>query len=588
MASEPIEGRININEDTELGSSKIMKFAQIVQSIESTVLPQTEVNEIINRLNTLAVKSNIAEISSADPDKNSTIIPYYRNSRKQIFSVFENCPPELMAVQDLNLYLANAIGRGKVHRINYDAYRKSPTTNFVDIGNSEQIRKFVAEMVFLLRIATDINYEESTLKSYSDCTKLVLRIVQVINANSKDSLNISLKPEHHKQLQDIFVVKSDKLGYRALMQTIVLLCDHLAFKKEGQIAQRLRDIYAGKVNAAPVNRTATDVTNVEPLYIWSSVLSPREREEVNKKIGKDIFREQNKLFDLYRRKANLETVNNLHKLNKEIHDNLPAGFWSVLYGRLKEYHSYRKSDNYKKLLRSKLTSNRMIDTLKKSPNPQIPYREFVRDVVVKQSKLDLFCEETITCVITDYKKRSTEITDLCALVQWDDLLAQQYYNASDLSRSKSYNILLQEKNKGNPAAALLADAVMHKVRGKLPSDLQLGKTSHQVRQKDGKESLPTDGINKPEIIRLDGEKFLELKTVQDIRKFHSRLREKIAETGDSMRIFSRILDIIKYDDTETYEEFASVVNSNLQDMGVNVSLIFVDDESNEDSSSKKG
>jgi len=282
---------LNLVTGDKLFSELKMSFAAVAAREESSVLPEGEANEVIKRLSSLALKTNVAEVTLTDPEQSSKETPYYRNSRRQLFSVFLNCPPELQAIQDLNMILAHKLSVGFIQRNDYEVYKKNPTRVFVDIGNMEQIRRFVAEMTFLLQIAEGIDYDLSHLKSYSDITKGVLKLVQVLVNNARGNLNIAMTPGQHEVLQNITQVRSDRLGYRALMQTIVLLCDHLISKREGQISKRLIDIFTGKVQSVPINRNVMDITNIEPLYIWSCVMSLTERTMVEKIIGRNIFQE---------------------------------------------------------------------------------------------------------------------------------------------------------------------------------------------------------------------------------------------------------------------------------------------------------
>jgi hypothetical protein len=164
------------------------------------LVPKEELDEIYRRVQTLTVSSDIAETVSADPIKNSKEIPYYRNSKRGVYSVFTDPPGPLRALQDVNILMISESEARQLTRIDYPLWSKDSTSSVKKVGDAGPLAKLAAEIAFILRFNRDIDYTTSSFKGFSQGLKWILRKIQSAKLKSSQRVDLELTSKDHTDL----------------------------------------------------------------------------------------------------------------------------------------------------------------------------------------------------------------------------------------------------------------------------------------------------------------------------------------------------------------------------------------------------
>jgi len=168
-----------------------------------------------------------------------------------------------------------------------------------------------------------------------------------------------------------------------------------------------------------LEKSVNDVTNIEPYYIWLSVLSPSERGLLVNKSGRNFFTEQNKLMRQFRSIQPLDAEKKLHELKKDVDDRLPQGVKATIYGRLKFYNALKSEPEIKKLISSKKETK------------QLSLKE-VLGYAKERSALSLFAEENIVATTLGIVSKPTEIMDLTRMIKLNRDTGVTFYYKQDI------------------------------------------------------------------------------------------------------------------------------------------------------------
>jgi len=410
-------------------------FADVASAIYNKAISNEEIEIIVTRLKKVEVSSDIADIISADPFESSRVIPYYRNLKARVFSCFNNVPDSFLTAQDLNMYLISRVPDGHLTRVDWPEPGKPSKLKFIKHGNITEINKCVSELIFLLKIKENIDYEASTYRGFSTIVNWLFKKANEFKTDAtKKVVHVVLTPSDHKFLVNNLKVESDTLAYRLFLQLLNLVA-YLASLPKGvdSTIDRLKDLLANKVEGFSIKKNLSDTTNVEPYYIWMSVLSPEERGVLIKIVGVNFFNEQNKLLRTYRSNNPGTSAKELELLKRKVDDNLPQGVKATIYGRLKVYRDLQaKNPEVRTLLQTRKGTHQLTDAE-------------MRRYAKKQGALSLFAEENIIACAFNVSKKPIEIMDLTRKALLDPTTDKVFYFIGDIESSITYKSLLSKE-----------------------------------------------------------------------------------------------------------------------------------------------
>jgi hypothetical protein len=548
-------------------STPVLTYSKVAES-SSIHIVDSEVNKAAKAVvNQTAVSTKVATLISNDADTNSRNIPYYRNPRKGIWSTFENPPDVVRTISAVNILVLDRVPNQKLNVVKYDDYRSNPSASTSKVGFGEQVNILAQELIILLQLKDDLDYENTVIKQYSDLLKFILNKIKTVprTGNLKDA-DLQFTPQEHVTLQRLLNTSSDSIVYRCTLQTIYLLACTIEVVSSPYHSLICRAI-DGKVSNLPIRRQASDL-NIDPLYQWSCILSPWERQQIVLLCGIDVFRKQSQLLDKYRRSSSEAIRLELLELNKTLKTRVPEALFAVIYGRMKQYHSFKNKAENKDKTNVNKSANRA---------GQIPYSKLLR-YMSQEGKLDLFSEETFAVVIFNCRRRATEIADLTRFIQYDAELNIMYYTGTKVSNSRSLQLLRQEAKSGKKESQDFLKFLGSKVRGRIldltNSDFDFSSSERSkgeektplTREKKGK-AKATPEKRKDTNIRYVSLFQDDINKINDRSDFLSRfepIREAYRESGNEPRLDEMIQDFL---DSSTYEDAVLIINSALEYVG---------------------
>jgi hypothetical protein len=352
--------------------------------------------------------------------------------------VFDKVPEELLVLQDLNMYLMSEIPKGKLVRLEYPKPGLKTNLKFVKFGSMTELTKIVHELIFLLRIKDDIDYENSIYKGFSPVVNWLFKIVNQMKGDATQKVvHVVLTPKDHEFLVKNLKTEGDTLCYRAFQQTLNLLVLLASLPYAGPIAKRLGDLLANKVSGFVIRRNLNDKSEVEPYYVWMSVLDPEERGLVIKRVGENFFSEQNRLLRSYRSSNPGTSSLELEKLKKKVDERLSVSIKATIYGRLAIYREIKKSNP------------EVIDTLSSRKGTKQLTDVELRRYAGYRKATSLFAPENIVASVYDLINKPIEIMDLTRNALLDPSSSRVFYYTQDVESCVTFKDLAGKVAAGN-------------------------------------------------------------------------------------------------------------------------------------------
>jgi hypothetical protein len=397
-------------------------------------MTEEEIAIISERLKKVEITNDIADIISSDPIESSKVIPYYRNLKYRTFSAFDKYPEEFETPQDFNLFLISKIPECTLTRVDWPEAGANSKLKFQKTGNIYEINKVISELIFLLRIKENIDYDNSSYKGFSSVTNWLFKKANDLKGDATSKvIHVVLQPRDHTFLTSALKVESDSLAYRLFLQTINLIIYLASLPSTDVLIQRIKDFLNNNVEGFLIKRNFTDTTNIEPYYVWMSVLSPEERGIVIKHVGENFFNTQNKLLRKYRSSKPGTSAIELMELKKKVDNLLSNGVKATVYGRLKIYHDIQRNNKEViAILRERKGSKQLTDSE-------------LRRYAKKQGALSLFAEENIIASAYNVISKPIEIMDLTRNAILNPSTDRIFYYIGDIESSITYKSLLQKE-----------------------------------------------------------------------------------------------------------------------------------------------
>jgi len=333
------------------------------------------------------------------------------------------------------LYLINGIPKASLVKIEFPQPGLKTNLKFSKLGNSTELNKFLSELIYLLEIRKDIDYTMSTYKGYS---RLASWLLKTIGKFKRDTgvVHVVLQPRDHEFLSEILKTKSDTLVYRAFQQTISLLTEIATLPTDLTFTTiRLNKLLRNEIPNLVLRRNLSDVTDVEPYYIWTSVTTPEERGVLTKTAKKNFFQEQNKILRKLRTKDNTSAHKELLDLKKEVDKELPNGIKATLYGRLKFYNFLKSQEEIKKSLATRQGTRQLSIA---------EVHRYARD----RGVLSLFSPENIIATALGVFNKPTELIDLTKFLKYNPDTDYLFYYRQDIEASLTYKNLQTRQTEG--------------------------------------------------------------------------------------------------------------------------------------------
>jgi hypothetical protein len=414
-----------------------VSFAEVASAIYNKAITIEEIEKICARLKQVEITSDIAEIISSDPIESSRVIPYYRNLKSRVFSVFENYQDDFEIIQDLNMYLISKIPDAKLTRVKWPEPGRKTDLKFSKSGNINEITKVIHEVIFLLRIKENIDYENSAYRGFSNVVNWLFKTANSLKGDATQKVvHVVLTPRDHEFLTKNLKVESDTLAYRAFLQTINLVIFLASLPSFDDLIKRIKDLLSNKVQGLSIKRNLSDTTNVEPYYIWMSVLSPEERGVLIKIVGENFFNVQNKLLRKFRSFNAGTSGKDLELLKKRVDNKLTQGVKATIYGRLKIYRDVQMLPDVKHILTQRKGTHQLTDA---------ELRRYSKD----RRALSLFAEENIIASAYDVINKPIEIMDLTRFALLNPTTDKVFYYIGDIESSITYKSLIERESKNN-------------------------------------------------------------------------------------------------------------------------------------------
>jgi len=424
---------------------------------EVNILSHEEREAIINRLKNQPMSIETGELITTDIESSSRITPYYRNFKHRLFSVFEDCPGELQVLQDISLLLIDKVSNATITRIPYAGNNPKAAYKFTQIGNIEVAKRLSEELIIILQLRDDIDYTLTRIKNPSPILKWILKYISMFSYSHGTGFHVVFDPQDHKVLQSLLNTESNRLVYRVILQIINLLIYHYKVLPGSPIKQKVDEfINPQSPNYVAVRRNVSDLKNIEPLYIWTCILSPVERREIVRFSGiNNLFQLQSQLLQKWKSTNPGDAEKQLLQINDTLHKQLPQGVFAIIYGRLGHYRKIREDPSF--------SSNFGINPKTKT-KAQAAYNAVVQ-MFQQTGKASLIAEENILWILYKYISRGTEITDLTQCTKYDPKTNRPHYYWGDILHSKSIARLADKARKGDLTAQTLWDELKTKSEG---------------------------------------------------------------------------------------------------------------------------
>jgi hypothetical protein len=217
------------------------------------------------------------------------------------------------------------------------------------------------------------------------------------------------------------------------LQTINLVIYLASLPTVDDTVKRIKDFLSNKVEGFVIKRNLSDTTNIEPFYIWMSVLSPEERGMLIKIVGENFFNTQNKLLRKYRSSSPGTSAKELEVLKKKVDTKLSNGVKATVYGRLKIYHDIqRDSVDVRTSLSSRKGTHQLTDS---------ELRRYAKE----RRALSLFAEENIVASCYNVIDKPIEIMDLTRHAILNPSTDKVFYYIGDIESSITYKSLVQKE-----------------------------------------------------------------------------------------------------------------------------------------------
>jgi len=330
------------------------------------------------------------------------------------------------------------VPNGKLVKLEYPKPGLKTDLKFVKFGSMNELVKLVHELIFLLRIKDDIDYENSVYKGFSPVANWLFKIINQMKGDATQKVvHVVLTPKDHEFLVKNLKTEGDTLCYRAFQQTVNLLVLLASLPRVGPISKRLGDLLENKVSGFVIRRNLNDKSEIEPYYVWMSVLDPEERGLLIKRVGDNFFNTQNKLLRAYRGSNPGTSSLELEKLKKTVDSRLSQPIKATIYGRLAVYRDVKNSN-----------SEAMDIISSRKGTKQLTDAELRRYANIRKAT-SLFAPENIVAGIYDLINKPIEIMDLTRHAFLDPTTSKVFYYTQDIESSVTYKDLAGKIAAGN-------------------------------------------------------------------------------------------------------------------------------------------
>jgi len=297
-----------------------------------------------------------------------------------------------------------------------------------------EINKVISELIFLLRIKENIDYESSSYRGFSIIVNWLFKKANILKGDATQKvIHVVLEPRDHEFLTKNLKVESDTLSYRLFLQTINLVIYLASLPTVDDTVKRIKDFLSNKIEGFSIKKNLSDTTNIEPYYIWMSVLSPEERGLLIKTVGDNFINVQNKLLSRYQSSTPGTSAKELEVLKKRVDSLLSNGVKATIYGRLKIYHDIQRgSAEVRTLLSSRKGTHQLTDS---------ELRRYAKE----RKALSLFAEENIVASCFGVIDKPIEIMDLTRHAILNPTTDKVFYYIGDIESSITYKSLVQRE-----------------------------------------------------------------------------------------------------------------------------------------------
>jgi hypothetical protein len=406
--SNPVSTLVNSvpKEEKTPPSTQSRSYANAASSGVTSVISADEYKVISDRLMSVDLRT-VAQQKQAgtphDPMSSCREIPFYHNPDKGVYSVIEDIPC-LVDIVSIILLILGSPGFPIKHleRIKFEDYKSR--SNKCEVGSYAAIDKLVKELIIHLNLR-----EDSSQYEVKESSKIMVSISKILIRNqAKAPSSINLTPAESLEIQRDLNVKSGTLVYKTILMLTDVLnrCLH-ATSEQNSIRNRIEKLVSGK-NSAPIRRTLKDAGKIEPLHLYSIVLSSTERKWISDKCSENkeenIFTEFNRLSRKFR-KGDVSSASSLQGFKKRMVEKLGNNTLTIIYGRLKVLGHF--STSYRNELYGANRTKRRLN-----------YVKFLTFLHNKRENLSIFAEDNIFSTLNNYLTQSTVISPITEKIYW--------------------------------------------------------------------------------------------------------------------------------------------------------------------------
>jgi hypothetical protein len=510
-------------------------YSTAIGKIHNYIIDPGSMKEIKARLSKVEIDESIAVVETVDKMKNAEVIPYYKNTKERIWSLFKNAHEDILLINDINTLLINAIPNSRAVWIDYTTINnKDSLIKTKSKGDCAKLNSLARELVFVLRLKPDIDYENASYKGASKLLKFILKMMMDMRNGVKKTFII--EPEEHKVLQRELAVRDETLAYKAICQTVILLMFHYKFIFDGEFSKNITSATdpEGK-NTIIIRRTMGDIKGIEPFYQWNIVLSPEEKKVLIECLGKDIFAIQNKLLSEFRKPSqpkSAEIASQLNTLTEKVKTRVGNSYLSIIYGRLKVYHAAKNDSKMKQLF------------IKDGKPRDLSYPQVLDKIVKEQKVFDLFCEDITLGIILKEINNGQEIRDLSVKTRYDEVPRRTYYEFDEIKHTKTIRDLVM-RSRSKPSAKIWLNQIKNRTPAWSDKNFnRIDEIDAKVTNIESQEALDErleeeydDMLEKIKKIRKESN--LRKKNAQDLESAESRRKQK---EGPSLNKFKLLTD----------------------------------------------
>jgi len=341
--------------------------------------------------------------AGTDPSEAARKIPFYHNPDKGIYSIISDAPGlDLLASVILTILGSPNYPIVTLERIPFQEYNHQESK--LEVGNVQNVDKLCKELIIYLNLREDASQYE--IKSSSKAMVSITKIL--IKNQGKHLKSVNLNNQESLEIQGALNVKSGTLVYKSVLMLIDVMnrCLHTT-GQDNLIRSAIDKLISGKSDA-PIKRTLKDAGRVEPVHLYSIVLSPTERTWINSKFtekGKDsIFHTFNKLSRSFRR-GDASAAAKLQGLKTEIVSTLGNPVMTIIYGRLKVLGI--ESSKHRAELYGSQRSKRRLN-----------YVKFITHLWRHRVSLSIFAEDNLFSVLFKHLTQSTVLSPVTEKIYW--------------------------------------------------------------------------------------------------------------------------------------------------------------------------